>query len=399
MEESRETVELGVRTLVRLIRFSARVGIEAAEADRLEARGMALAGRLGDPGSSSMMVLATGSLRLFAGDLPEALARYLEAARQSEEIDDPDLEVALQMVPPLLWSRLGPLADGLRWADRVVDLCGDNLDRGATVMGYSVLGALLNFRAQVLVRAGRLTDARADVERALSVDRPRADRESLCHALSLLPLLARLAGDDTDTTLSALEAAQIAEETGNVAFWVAALEGLGLAHLAAGRAAAAIEAFDKGLALSRERRSGLWLEASVLAHLALAHLAAGDQRAAIAAAGEAVEVSRRRSARVDECLALLTRGQVGRSSGGSAEVVGADLAAALTLAGEVGALTYEPFIREELGRLHADESELRGAVRLYTAIGATGHARRLAAELAGSGPRASAAPGKQALLE
>ena len=213
------------------------------------------------------------------------------------------------------------------------------------------------------------------------------------------PLLARLAGDDTDTTLSALEAAQIAEETGNVAFWVAALEGLGLAHLAAGRAAAAIEAFDKGLALSRERRSGLWLEASVLAHLALAHLAAGDQRAAIAAAGEAVEVSRRRSARVDECLALLTRGQVGRSSGGSAEVVGADLAAALTLAGEVGALTYEPFIREELGRLHADESELRGAVRLYTAIGATGHARRLAAELAGSGPRASAAPGKQALLE
>jgi adenylate cyclase len=283
----------------------------------------------------------------------------------------------------LLWSRLGPLADGLRWADRVVDLCGDNPDRGATVMGYSVLGALLNFRAHVLVRAGRLTDARADVERALSVDRPRADRESLSHDLSLLPLLARLAGDDTDTTLSALEAAQIAEEAGNVAFWVAALEGLGLAHLAAGRAAAAVEAFDKALSLSRERRSGLWLEASVLAYLALAQLAAGDQRAAIAAAGEAVEVSRRRSARVDECLALLTRAQVGRSSGGSAEVVGADLDAAMTLVAEVGALTYEPFLREEIGRLRGDEAELRAALHLYAAIGATGHARRLQAELDG----------------
>jgi hypothetical protein len=64
----------------------------------------------------------------------------------------------------------------------------------------------------------------------------------------------------------------------------------------------------------------------------------------------------------------------------------ADLAAALTLVAEVGALTYEPFIREELGRLHADESELREAARLYTAIGATGHARRLEAELAAATP-------------
>jgi hypothetical protein len=69
------------------------------------------------------------------------------------------------------------------------------------------------------------------------------------------------------------------------------------------------------------------------------------------------------------------------------------------LVAEVGALTHEPFIREELGRLHADESELREAVRLYTAIGATGHARRLVAELGSSVPPAPAASGKEALLE
>jgi hypothetical protein len=117
------------------------------------------------------------------------------------------------------------------------------------------------------------------------------------------------------------------------------------------------------------------------------------------AADEAVELARRQGARVHECLALLTRGRVGRSSGATTDAVGADLAAALTLAAEVGALTYEPFIWEELGRLHADGSELREAVRLYTAIGATGHARRLAAELGSSVPPAPAAPGKQALLE
>ena len=75
------------------------------------------------------------------------------------------------------------------------------------------------------------------------------------------------------------------------------------------------------------------------------------------------------------------------------------LAAALTLVAEVGSLTYEPFIREELGRLRGDESELREAVRLYAAIGATGHARRLSTELAGSLPPASAAPGEPGLLE
>ena len=384
VEESRETLELGVRTLVRLIRFSARVGLEAAEADRLEARGMALAERLGDPGSSSMMVLATGSLRLFAGDLPEALARYLEAARQSEEIDDPDLEVALQMVPPLLWSRLGPLGDGLRWADRVVDLCGDNPDRGAIVIGYSVLGALLTFRAQVLVRAGRVTDARTDVERAIAVVRPRREPETLSWALALVPLLEWLSGDDADTSAQAAEAVRVAEESGNPVSLVLALEGQALSHLTAGQPAEAVAASERALAVARDKRSGLFAEASVLAHLAQARLAAGDHVAASAAAAEAVDAARRQGARVDECLALLTRAQAGRWSGGSTDAVDTDLNAALTLVGEVGALTYEPFIREERGRMHGDDAALREAARLYEAIGARGHARRLESELTGA---------------
>jgi hypothetical protein len=71
---------------------------------------------------------------------------------------------------------------------------------------------------------------------------------------------------------------------------------------------------------------------------------------------------------------------------GSTAAVGEDLDAALTLAGETGALTYEPFIREERGRLRADERELSEATRLYEAIGAAGHARRLEAELAAATP-------------
>jgi hypothetical protein len=163
-----------------------------------------------------------------------------------------------------------------------------------------------------------------------------------------------------------------------------ALEGQALTHLMAGRPADATAACERALTAAREKRSGLFAEASVLAHLALAHLAAGDQAAAGSVADEAVEVARRQGARVHECLALLTRARVRRSGSAGTDGVGADLDAALILTREVGALTYEPFIREELGRLRADERELREAARLYEFIGATGHARRLGAELAGS---------------
>ncbi|HVS40944.1 MAG TPA: hypothetical protein VMU20_01635 [Candidatus Dormibacteraeota bacterium] len=72
----------------------------------------------------------------------------------------------------------------------------------------------------------------------------------------------------------------------------------------------------------------------------------------------------------------------------------ADLDAAHALVGDVGALTYEPFIREELGRLRADEGELQEAARLYMAIGAAGHARRLTGELTSS-PASSRTAGPQ----
>jgi hypothetical protein len=131
---------------------------------------------------------------------------------------------------------------------------------------------------------------------------------------------------------------------------------------------------------------------------AIKRLATGDA-AAGAAANEAVEVARRQGARVNECAALLVRAQVAAAEGAATEVVGADLDAALALAtGETGALTYEPFIREALGRLRGDEREVREALRLYTIIDATGHARRLGAELAGSRPYATADPDGEAFL-
>ena len=92
-------------------------------------------------------------------------------------------------------------------------------------------------------------------------------------------------------------------------------------------------------------------------------------------------VAARQQAKVVECLALLTRAQVLRATDGDRNDISADLDAALALVSETGALTYEPFIREEFARLRDDPTEMEEALRLYTTIGATGHARRLHTEL------------------
>ena len=80
---------------------------------------------------------------------------------------------------------------------------------------------------------------------------------------------------------------------------------------------------------------------------------------------------------------------------GDAGAADTDLTAGFALAAEMGAATYEAFLREEVARLHGDDAEFREALRLYRDIGATGHARRLEAELAekaGRSPNHRAGP-------
>ncbi len=218
------------------------------------------------------------------------------------------------------------------------------------------------------------------MERALALGRLRAEPDPLCWVLTLAARLAWLSGEG-EGLASAAEAVRIAEETGNTVGLVLGLESLALSELQAGRPSQAVAACERALQEMREHRSGLFEEGPVLAHLARARLTEGDTAGALDAATDAVTVAARQQAKVVGCLALVTRAQMLRATDGDVKDISADLDAALGLVSETGALTYEPFIREEYARLHADLAQLRDALQLYSAIGATGHARRLRAEL------------------
>ena len=377
--ETADSQELGVAARVRLSQYGARTGRDPVELDRLYVEARGLAERLGDARLLAWVISISGSEKFWYGNLREGLARYEEGAALADTTGEPDLQAVPHMATAVPLLYLGPVSEALRRIEHSIALCGGDADRGTVYLGYSTLTRGLDFRARALLLAGRLGDATTELERCLALARPRAEPDPLCWALSLVARLAWAVGEG-DGSDAAAEAVKLADDTRNTAGLVLGLESLALSELTAGRPSSAVSACQRGLAVARERRSGLFEEASVLAQLAAACLGGGDAAEAAIAAADAVTVARRQEARIVECLALFTRAQTARALERPSNAE-SDLRGALLLAHGTGALMYEPMIHEELGRLHDDVIELQEALGLYRQIGAAGHVRRLEAEL------------------
>ncbi len=377
-----ESLQLGIQIRIRLLRFGARRGMTAEEAARLETEGRDLAHRLGDPRLAVMMAVACGTARCMSGDLSGGRALYREAIERSRETDDADLKATCFCAASGAYPYAGPLTEGVELTTEVLNLLAENPGVGSALIGFDLLGLTLALRGWLLSRSGNLAEAVHTVERAVAVARSRSESpEALGFALALSPWLSWLTGEPDDSLTRAAEAVRLAEETNNSFLLACALRGQALATMAAARPVEAIAACDRALTECRAARGGLQFEGEHLNQLACARLAVGDLAGAERAAAEAVAVARRQGAEVVECHALLIRAQTLRAAGAAEVVVRADLNSALDLVRETGAHSYAPFIREELARLDDDEKEMEEALRLYSQIGATGHARRLEAEL------------------
>jgi tetratricopeptide (TPR) repeat protein len=261
---------------------------------------------------------------------------------------------------------------------------------GSEIRGFSPHIFLLWIRAAMLIGTGELAEGEASLDRAVELAREYDEVENLVWALGVLPLLAAIKGRANGTPEHARRAVEIAEETGSTFSRVSAYMSLGNAHLLTGEWSEAAAASERALDIARETRAGLLAEASVLANLARAYLGLGNHHRARAAADEAVSVGRRRGTRSFERNAHLVRARVLLEAEGAAarEEVEAALGEALILIGETGEKASIPLIHEErarLAHLAGDDAtrlgELREAHRLYTEMGATGHAERLAKEL------------------
>jgi tetratricopeptide (TPR) repeat protein len=152
----------------------------------------------------------------------------------------------------------------------------------------------------------------------------------------------------------------------------------------------AIDELEQALSIARQSQQSLAHEAQMIAYLAEAYLGGGEDRRARELAMEAVALARGQGARPNECQAQITLARALSKSENTdrTEDVKAALDRARELAEDMGARPFEAQIHEvsaELAALLGDdagrEPELREAHRLYTEMGATGHAERVAREL------------------
>jgi tetratricopeptide (TPR) repeat protein len=183
---------------------------------------------------------------------------------------------------------------------------------------------------------------------------------------------------------------EIAEKLDNEASRMAAYAALGLANLVEGQAAAARDAFRESVTIARDRRVARALLPLVLAGLEEAHLALGEPTEAVATAREGIDLGHAGGCLYYEALAqlVLAAALLKTDQVGARVEIESALERAEHLVASIEGRALSPRILELLGRLAAAVGDapsadrtFRQALDLYRAIGATGHAERLAWEL------------------
>lgn len=357
----------------------------------LVAEGRALAERSGDLFGLAMVVAASGGAKLLAGKVEETLEPMLEAEWLAEQMDNADLKLWTKSGLIISYLFLGRLGEALRYAEEAEQLAQENVDAGYRLFGRSLYIAILYNKGGVLCEMGRLAEATRDLVRALDLASERGEVETAGWAHCVYALTCSYSGDAPVALRHARQALETAERMGYTSMSVLGLLVLGSANLLQEEWSEAAAALEQGLAIARERRTGLVWEARILTYLAEAYARHGEGRKALATTKEALAVAQRRGSGWSEGPAHLALARVLMCTKGAnaKREIKAALSRALATVEESGARVHEPFIREEmaeLARLTGDDEtrqgELREAQRLFTEMGATGHAARLAAELA-----------------
>ncbi len=389
--ESEEQIALRLEAAIELLMLASWMGVlglDDQNARLLLSEGLALASRKGDLRSRVLLLQSFAGFYSTGGELSGGLDELAEAFELGKRSEDPELRFTVheEMIDRLQFT--GRLQEAAVLSDAYVDL-GSALAPGTVLRGMPVAWSI-GRRAWVWLEMGRL-DAAVDALRECDLAmRVLEHVEAKAWTACLGVRHRKLVGDVSDALALARRAEDISERHGSTLTRVWAHQHLGMALAQSGEWRAAVEQLELALALARETRSWLTIEAQVVSDLAEALLGAGDAAQAQRKAEEAIQIGRRRGTPVWEAFAHLTLARVllARTGAEARDAIESALEAAASLIERTGARAYEPHVHElraELARLLGDavayERQLREAHRLYTAIGARGHAARLAGQL------------------
>ncbi len=368
-----------------------RLGLSPEEMAAIGSQGRALATRFGERGALVRIMLGEAARNVALGET----RLYYDGALEAQGLldDSVDFESRLGVVHQLAYATyaMGRMAEALGLIEQAGSMAGADVHAGIEVIGFSE-SVWADMQASfALLWLGRFDEARERTLVALRRARERDFKEILGWALGISSDAAWLSGAPLaglpEPRSAALEGFEIATGQGSKFSQVHAKCWLAKANFAAGDYDEAATSAADGLARCREHETAREVEVALLMIRGKALTALGDPAAALPLAREAVALAARQPSLhwgLEACCALVhallaTEGTAARDE------IEATLTRASAWLDESGAEAVRPRVleaRAALARALGDEAacgrDLAEALRLYRAMGAEGHAERLA---------------------
>jgi class 3 adenylate cyclase/tetratricopeptide (TPR) repeat protein len=376
--DSPDVLGLQLKALGRIALHASRLGLDEGELDAIVEEGSALLSRVGaQPADEMTYRLSIGLAYSLNGRLGDAIVHGQETVAREAALEGQDVPVQ------------GPIMMALFNAERVDEALG---------LGEALLGGrdpveaaselafgpvVLAVRGAGATCAGQLGEAGRLLDRAIELAVEQRDLAAQDVAHGNYASLERHRGFPRAALARGRQAVELAEQVASPAGLRHALYQLGHAQLANGELAAARAVVERALATGR----GRYFSVQLLSALAETLSRQGEHDHACETAREAIAVAE--ATGQSEISAQIALARVLRSADGPLpeEEIDEALSRAAARIDEFGAHVYRPQVHEEhaeLARLRGDEAECRRelgeALRLYTKMGATGHAERLSGE-------------------
>jgi class 3 adenylate cyclase/tetratricopeptide (TPR) repeat protein len=389
---SPERTELAMAARTEMLGLGVRLGATDEERSRLlaEMRALVAAGQKKDPGEVALLDAVPAMLRVMTGEGEDALDALARADTLLAAGGDIGQRVAVRAMRALAHTFTGRIREGMAIVEDAFRWAPPDPMLGADVFGLSPYILLRFVHAYFLREAGRLDEARRDLETAGTLARAHGQLE-LVNAVAIGRAdLARAVGDPGRVLEHAREAHEAAEAVGSTLARGMALTTLGLARMLREEWSLALEPLERSLEILRATRTSLSDEPWRLYALAEVRLRLGDGEAALRLVDEAIAIARGRRNRLAVTYALSRRAQILLETGSLArrEEIETALRDAREIADQIGsrsALVPVYFETVRLARLTGDDAraraELEAGRRLCLAMGASGHAARFTAAL------------------
>ncbi len=387
---SDEGVALRLRAAGELLNFGWRVGMTHERAAQIFGEGKALAIERGDVREQVRLHNALALIHASRGDPRRAIALFEESVVLADATGDPELRWSARTAFDFTLWLVGDLDRAQRMNDEQIALGEVDPALGIATVGLSTADSLWH-RGVILRDLGRFQEAAAAFQRADERALRFGENEMASWIEFMRADTLERAGDTSGALSIARRAIESAEKIGSVLGRVGAHASYGMACVLAEQWQSARESLDFALELGRAKHVGLFFEPYFVAALAEAHLGLGDEPRARQVAEEAHEIALRAQMLVADVRALLAGVRVRLTLDGvdAREQIESTLDRALALVRSTGARSFEPQIHVERARLAGllsdavgREQWLREAHRLFTEMGATGHAERVALLLA-----------------